>query len=308
MNYLESSFAAADTNRQFGGAGTTALGIPKPFLDDAIFKRVIRQDDDSSAGGKKIDVAIEPPFQLLHLVVDCNAERLKDAGKRFGLERLGNYTFDDLSEVSCGTDSPTPTMDDGVGDLPCGRLFTITTEQRRQLAGRKGLDQGSGRRAIGIFAEAHIEGHLVAIAEPDLIGVELAARNTQIHQYPVRSNTLHPQHLHPLGEVGLPDDHDRIGVTSEVCCTILYSTRVGIEGEQASSTPQVLRNRGCVTSATQGGIDIRPTGSDRQCLQNLPEHDRGMVGGGVHGWTGQIPRIPITDAATLAYDSLRLVR
>ena len=186
----------ADAHGRLRRADAAATLRGEEPLDDAVLERVVGQDDDPSARTQQVHGGGEALLERVELLVDRDPQRLEDARGRVDPAadaRVGGRdALDERRQLLGGLDrGRLAGGDDGLGDLPRGRLLAVLAEQRGQLVGGERREQLRGRHAAR-RVEAHVERPAGAEAEAPLAVGQLERRQPEVEQRAVHGAEARP--------------------------------------------------------------------------------------------------------------------
>jgi len=161
---------------------TFAGRITEHSFDDAIFARVVGENGAASVGSKERKRLPQGVLEDLELAVDLDTNRLKRLASRMATGTTGrrrNGVANDLRQLRSGGDRTS--RDECAGDARCMTLITVSAKDRGQVALVRSVDKircGSTTAAV----HSHVEGPIVAEAEPTVGVVELWRADPKIEQ------------------------------------------------------------------------------------------------------------------------------
>ena len=137
-------------------------------------------DGQPPAGPEHPLGGVQRPRQFAELVVDGDAERLEDAGRRMQAARLGaDQPGDEIGQLRGGLDAALAAFfDDGAGNGPGPPLLAVMKEDVGQLRLAGFVEEVGGARPVPLHA--HVERPVAAEREAALGLVKLHRRHADV--------------------------------------------------------------------------------------------------------------------------------
>lgn len=246
--------------RQLNGQphGSTASGAATEFLfGQAIFKRMVGQDDDPPAHGKGVDGRGEGPRPGRKFVVDFDPQGLKGPLCRVSPGALGGGGYcrckdlDELSRTNKGVLGPGP--DDGRGDAAREPFLAVLPQDAREVALGIRVEHLGGTDSARLV-HPHVEWTVKAVREPAIGFIELQGGNPEVEEHPGNGPDS------PIGEdlrqlvIDGRDEFDPIGVCREPRPGAHDRLRIAVESNEPSSWARIEQRLG-VPAHPQGAVD-----------------------------------------------------
>jgi hypothetical protein len=152
-------------------------GIAENSLHDAVLTGVVRENDQTTAGGQHVQCGFEARLQDGELVVHSDPDRLERAVGRVAAPAPGRGGYGcshEVGELCGGLDRPGG--EEGACDAASETGFATVPEDGDKLLFRCSV-HNIGRRPAGRAIHAHVERCVKAVTEPPLGGVELVTRD-----------------------------------------------------------------------------------------------------------------------------------
>ena len=157
--------AVANAHGQLNRSNTIARAPVKNPFDSAVLQSVIRQNPDAPAGLKQLNSGLERVFEMRQLVVDLDAEGLKNPRECFALLRPPTVTRNHPGQITRAIKRSV--LANRAGDAPCPALFAISFDDAGQVSLRIQIDHVAGRAGC-IWVHSHIERAISLKTEPAL--------------------------------------------------------------------------------------------------------------------------------------------
>ena len=249
--------SVASAHGQIDRPNTIARAPFKNPFDYAVLQAVIRQNPDAPAGLKQINRGLERVFEVRQLVIDLDAEGLKNPRECFASLRPPTVTRNHPGQIARAIKRSV--LANRAGDAPGHALFAISFDDAGQVSLRRRIDHVAGR-AWCIRAHSHIERAISLKTEPAIRLVDLVRRDPQIEQ-----NTRDRRDA-PSGqdraEIPKRCSHraDPICERAQMFGRNRDGTRIAVDADQFAGFSQALEQPFGVPTPAQRGIDVYSIG------------------------------------------------
>jgi hypothetical protein len=217
---------------------------------------VIRNDGQHACRLEQVPQGGQRTLQPRNLIVDGNADRLKDARelrRSCGRTEDGSNRPDEV--VRRGKPLVPPAAHDFSRHAMRPRFVGMLPQQRRQLLLANLVEKLRGR-TLGVAPHAHVERSAAPEGEPALLGVELMRGNAEIEEDSIEALARNFRDLAGDREIPLENPkRSAVEMGAQAITGTGQRSRVAINGRHADTA---VEERGRVPASTESSIEDMP--------------------------------------------------